>query len=154
MTSLIIAGFPGTGKSYFVKHAPVHLKVSDSDSSKFPKGDAFPGNYISHIQEAALTHDIVFVSTHDVVLRALAETGLDFWVVAPHESAKEEYLQRYRDRVVDKDPAHGDPNVFIPLMDQRWDMFMNSLAGNPRLHRLEAGEYMTDFLRRFPTIQQ
>ena len=46
MSSIIISGFPGLGKSVLYKENKVNY--SDSDSSKFSKKN-FPENYIKHI---------------------------------------------------------------------------------------------------------
>lgn len=141
--SIIIAGFPGVGKSHFFRQWGTTLKLSDSDSSKFPK-DAFPGNYIAHIKESILANDITFVSTHSAVIAALQAEGLEFEIVAPSEDLRDEYRQRYLTR--DHDPAHGDRQVFADLITSRWQGFLDSLPESA--YRLGPGEYLEDHLRR------
>lgn len=48
--TIVIAGFPGVGKSYAMRIDDGYngIYVRDSDSSKFPK-DGFPQNYVEHI---------------------------------------------------------------------------------------------------------
>ena len=54
---LVVAGFPGTGKSSYcyrdVDYIPSGFAI-DSDSSKFCKSN-FPSNYIDHIKEKNIT---------------------------------------------------------------------------------------------------
>lgn len=51
---MLVAGFPGTGKSYYCyngdwSHYMPSKFATDSDSSKFDKSN-FPQNYINHIK--------------------------------------------------------------------------------------------------------
>ena len=58
MSSIIISGFPGLGKSILYKENKVNY--SDSDSSKFSKKN-FPENYIKHIKEVMTKKQLVFI---------------------------------------------------------------------------------------------
>jgi broad-specificity NMP kinase len=131
----IIAGFPGVGKSsVFKKYKD---RVSDSDSSKFPKGD-FPQNYIKHIKEESTRKDIVLVSSHDVVRKALLEANIPFTLVYPALECKAEYLKRYKDR--------GSPKAFLELLDKNWDKWIQECEDQKGCKKivLKPGEFLAD----------
>lgn len=111
----VFSGFPGIGKSSVFRDAKGY-RVADSDSSTFPKGDAFPANYMAHIQETRPNVDILLVSSHDVVRDTMEEYGIPFFLVYPTMEQKQDYLQRYRDR--------GSPDAFIELMTANWEKFI------------------------------
>ena len=127
MSGMIIAGFPGVGKSHF--KGETHLKASDSDSSQFSwvineagekvRNPDFPKSYLDHIEEAVKTHDVVFVSTHPQVLKGLVERKLFHTIVYPDRTLKETYLCRYALR--------GSPSEFVSLMDSKWDEFITDI---------------------------
>ena len=93
--TLIVSGFPGTGKSHFFNSTTRF--VLDSDSSTFDKSD-FPRNYIEHIKSKIGQADIIFVSSHKDVRDALVAEGMDFILAYPSIDLKDEYIQRYKDR--------------------------------------------------------
>lgn len=144
----LVSAFPGTGKS-FAKNALTQLGqvVSDSDSSGFPKQD-FPDNYIQHIKQLIDEgkHDVIFISSHDVVRAALEKEGLDYTLVYPDidsdvVSAKADYMKRYVTR--------GSPTPFLELMDKNFEDFVISCS-KPTLHskhvKLPVGTYLLDAL--------
>lgn len=113
--TLIISGFPGIGKTTLFEKYGAGV-VSDSDSSKFPKDD-FPANYISHIKELISNNkEIVLVSSHEVVRDALLKEGIEFVLVYPDVSLKEEYITRYKNR--------GSSDTFINLLSEKWDSWI------------------------------
>jgi hypothetical protein len=135
--SLVVAGFPGIGKSHLKDMGGD--KISDSDSSKFPK-DSFPENYIDHIQSLLGKKEIILVSTHKDVLMEMERVGIDYILVYPDRSLKSEYLDRYRNR--------KSPTQFVNVLDQKWDSFMKDIdAANPNKRIiLKSGEYLMDKL--------
>lgn len=138
ITTHVIAGFPGVGKSWLSDK--LGDKVSDSDSSKFPK-DGFPQNYINHIKSLIGVKKIILVSTHKPVLQALESEGIQYVLVHPGRDLKDEYLERYKKR--------GSPQAFIDLLNKNWDSFMNDIeSANPKRRIvLKAGEYLKDGLK-------
>jgi len=134
----IISGFPGVGKSTFVKNNP---DVLDSDSSKFDKKD-FPENYIKHIKDNYNAGKTVLVSSHKEVRDALIGEKLPFTVVYPDNSLKAEYLKRYLDR--------GSPKNFVDLLDKNWDGWVKELEDiNSSLVTkkvLNSGQYLEDVI--------
>lgn len=81
----IISAFPGTGKSWLFKNYPGLFL--DSDSSDFSwtspgvRNPDFPSNYITHIKQNIGKYKKIFVSSHDVVRKALVENGIPFTLV-------------------------------------------------------------------------
>lgn len=114
--ALVIAGFPGVGKSSLYNSKK--YVVSDSDSSHFPKDD-FPNNYIKHIKSLIdkNEHDYILVSSHKEVIEALIESGIVFVLVYPDKSLKEHYLERYRER--------GSDDNFINLLNDKWSEWID-----------------------------
>lgn len=134
-TTLIIAGFPGIGKSFLKKE--YGELVSDSDSSKFPK-DEFPKNYIKHINSLIGKKSIILVSTHKEVLKGLEDAKISYILAYPREDLKNEYLRRYEER--------GSPAHFIELLDTNWTQFHADLKEAKPIFRmiLSYDEYLKD----------
>lgn len=140
----VVAGFPGVGKSVLFKNS--NLNVLDSDSSKFSwiepgvRHPDFPQNYINHIKVNIGVADIIPVSSHDVVRKALAESGIEYYLVYPDISLKEEYLDRYRQR--------GNDEKFIALLKSKWEEFILSIEEEtfPTLLKLSSNQYLSDVI--------
>ena len=135
--SIVIAGFPGIGKSYF-KENHLDLKVLDSDSSSFSKKSDFPLNYIRTIKSHLRSTDVILVSTHEVVREALTRFGIEHIIVAPEASAseRERYVQRYRER--------GSSEQFISLIEDNWFDWLLDIGKGSNVHTLASGEYLED----------
>lgn len=116
--TLLLSGFPGTGKSYFFQNEK-ELSVLDSDSSTFDKSD-FPRNYIEHIKQNIGLVDVILISSHKVVRDALVDNNLEFTLVFPGPCcSKDEYIKRFTER--------GDSEEFIALLDTNWNIWINEL---------------------------
>lgn len=143
--SVVISGFPAIGKTYLFNNS--NLKVTDSDSSKFSwieKGvrhPDFPSNYIRHIKECMGVYDIVLVSSHEEVRKALQEANIDYTLVYPNIGLKNEYIQRYKDR--------GNPESFINLIEANWDNWIEAMEEDPADTHLilSSGDYLSDFIQ-------
>lgn len=147
----VYACFPGTGKTY-AKETFVGLDIADSDSSRFSwivneKGEKvrnpeFPANYITEIKRRMAENDVVLVSTHDVVIKALIEARIDFSIIHPARSLKEEYLRRYRER--------GSDEAFINLLDKNWNNFIDDVTNGsvsvPKICLMSSNDTITDAL--------
>lgn len=122
--TIVISGFPGIGKSYLFENGK-GLDILDSDSSSFSwisKGSRnpdFPNNYIDHIKNNIGKVDVILVSSHDVVRKALQENDIMYFLVYPDKSLKEEYIQKYINR--------GNNKEFIDMMTVNWDGFIDSI---------------------------
>lgn len=153
--TLIIAAFPGCGKSQCKKDHPNHL-ILDSDSSLFSwvwvegeqnveRNPNFPNNYIEHIKENIGKVDVIFVSSHDVVRDALRENGIKYYLVYPNINLKDEYLERYKNR--------GSSLGFINLLNSKWDEWISELVHQKEedkpyqtLIELSEGQYINDII--------
>lgn len=142
----IISGFPGVGKTEFFKDQKYHGRVClDSDSSDFSwikdengnntkeRNPEFPKNYIEHIKENIGKVDIVFVSSHDVVRKALEESNVKYVLVYPELIAKDEYIRRYRQR--------GNDDGFIKFISDNWDSFINDMKNETFPYKKELKEW-------------
>ena len=142
--ALVISGFPGIGKSHFFKNEK-ELQVLDSDSSSYSwesegvRHPDFPANYIAHIKDNIDKADVICVSSHDVVRSALKEADIAFYLVHPARSAKEEYLQRFKDR--------ESPGAFLTLLDRDWDAFITSCETAQKRVILGVDQYLSDIVR-------
>jgi hypothetical protein len=140
---LVISGFPGTGKSYYVSrgegsdYMPQGF-ASDSDSSKFDKSN-FPQNYIEHIKELIAEGTArIFVSSHKEVRDELVKEGIDFILVYPKKELKEEYIERYKQR--------GSSDSFIKIVSENWDNWITELENQKGCthKQLESKQFMYD----------
>lgn len=143
----VISGFPGVGKTRLSKDN--RFKVLDSDSSKFSwiynedgtkdRNPDFPNNYITHIKDNLEFADIILVSSHKDVRKALIENEIEFALVYPNISLKFEYLDRYKER--------GDTEEFINMMDSNWDQFVKEcmLETDCTLLELKSGDFLSDY---------
>ena len=138
---LVISGFPGTGKSYYIErgegsdYMPQGF-ASDSDSSKFDKSN-FPQNYIQHIKELINKGTArIFVSSHKEVREALVKEGIEFILVYPKRELKQEYIERYKQR--------GSPDSFINLISENWDNWITELEKQKDCEhkQLESNQFM------------
>lgn len=133
----VISGFPGIGKSHLVSSED--LIISDSDSSKFPK-EGFPENYIEYIKEQIKICDIVLVSSHEEVRRALVDNRINFTLVYPSVCQKQDYLERYRVR--------GSSPKFIEMMDKSYIDFVVSCHNQKYCDHiiLNKGQFLSDVI--------
>lgn len=104
-------------------------KILDSDSSDFSwtfdeagnriRHPHFPQNYIDHIKRKMKTEDVIFVSSHDVVRRALEENGIEYHIFYPRKDQKEEWIKRFKER--------GNDDRFIEFISSNWDNFIDDI---------------------------
>lgn len=140
---LLVAAFPGTGKSYYCSNGDWSQYVpemwcTDSDSSKFDKAD-FPENYIRHIKEQiAKGYARIMISSHKEVRDALVKEGLHFVLIYPKKELKEEYLERYKQR--------GNNERFIDLISQNWDNWIDELKTQKGCRHIElrSGQFVSN----------
>lgn len=148
--TILLSAFPGTGKSYLCNQSGMvtlddgskifdwrKKTIIDSDSRRFCKKD-FPQNYINHIKANIGKAEIICISSHKEVRKALVENGMYFTLVYPDIKLKEEYVQRFEKR--------GNPHTFITLISMHWDEWIQQLQSqNGCTHIvLKSGEYLSD----------
>jgi len=147
----IISGFPGVGKSYMFNNNS-KLTILDSDSSNFSwvkddKGNNtsernpnFPSNYVQHIKENIGKVDIIMVSSHDIVRKSLQDANINYTIVYPDISLKDEYIQRYKDR--------GSNEGFVTMINKNWSNFIVETEKEtfPKKIVLCEGEFLADVI--------
>lgn len=145
----IISAFPACGKTYVFENFKNKV-ILDSDSSKFSwvivggqkvRHPDFPQNYIDHIKENIGKADYIFVSTHDNVRRALEEADIDFYLVYPDRSLKEEWIGRCFLR--------GSGEKFCQLIADNWDNWIDGLEEDSKNHKfmkLKSGEHLSNVI--------
>lgn len=131
MSTFVISAFPGCGKSYCFKNYQDKFSMLDSDSSEFSwikdnegnntkeRNPNFPNNYINHIKENIGKVDIIFVSSHDVVRKALHENNIRVVIVYPNKDMKNDFIDRYKQR--------GNNESFIKFIYDNWDNFIEDI---------------------------
>lgn len=157
MKPIIIAGFPGVGKSECAKDQ----SCIDADSANYSweigedgtiktdeagkkiRNQLWPWNYINYI----LSFDkspFIFVSTHEDIRNALIDSHITFTLVYPNVSLKGEYLNRYRTR--------GSSKTFVNFMEENWNSFITQLTeldeASCTKFVLEKNEYLSSVLKR------
>jgi hypothetical protein len=138
---LLIAAFPGTGKTSYCHRDADYIPqgfATDSDSSTFDKSN-FPQNYIEHIKEKISEgYARIFISSHKEVRDALVENNLEFTLVYPKRELKEEYLKRYKER--------GSSESFINLLNNNWDNWIEELENQKGCThiQLESGQFISN----------
>ena len=136
----IISAFPGTGKTY-LKENNKRLTIWDSDSSHFSKSPEFPQNYIDYIKLGIkLEVDLILVSTHEVVRKALFDNNLEFITIVPEMDQKDDYIERYKRR--------GSSKEFIDLISANWDLWLGGIYWKNNTYILFKGEYLSDAIDR------
>lgn len=130
--TLIIAGFPGVGKTFCTNNKKLQkkYKMADSDSSCFShiyknkiklSNPNFPDNYIDHIKSYFGVYDIVFISTHEIVRETLREEKIPYILVYPENTLnnKTKYISKYQKR--------GNDSSFIKFIVNNWDNFLDDM---------------------------
>ena len=128
------------GAAYINKIKNEEIKVRNPD---------FPKNYIDHIKENIGKVDYIFVSTHDVVRNALKDADIDFILVFPDKSLKEEWVGRCFLR--------GSDDTFCKLIAHHWDnwqiqMDNEILDNNRKYYVLGHNQYLSDAIEYFDRL--
>ena len=143
--TVVISAYPCCGKSYAYEHYKDKYSMLDSDSSKFSwktekvalpdmqdgckweerkvRNPEFPDNYIAHIKENIGKVDIIFVSSHIQVRKALEEARIRYCTVYPKENMLNEWVGRMYRR--------GSDEKFIKFQIQHWNEFMHNIMFEP-----------------------
>lgn len=143
--AIVICGFAAIGKSTFKTACDAAYdgdRVIDLDSSLFPKGPAWPHNYLDAIRERLSEKCILMISTHKVIYSQLLEEGVDLILVYPKRELRAEWLERIRTREAD---AGTDAAASIcHVVNDRWDGWISEYDEQKECLRYEMseGEYL------------
>lgn len=129
--TFVISAFPACGKTYCFENHQGDFSMLDSDSSEFSwvkdsngtstkeRNPDFPNNYIEHIKQNIGKVDVIFVSSHAVVRKALADHDIKTIIVYPNKNLKSEWLRRFK--------ARGNSEGFIKFISDNWDKFIDEI---------------------------
>jgi hypothetical protein len=136
---IVIAAFPGMGKTtmeYLMKGTI--FKILDLNSSAFSKSADFPKNYVDHLQGliGEGKFNLILISTHEKVLKELWRRSIDYLVVYPDPTRKEEFLENYKKR--------GDSEEFINKLELNWYAWIRNLDKERDTLQLSAPKYLMD----------
>ena len=149
--TIVVSAFPGKGKSYMTKSSV--LNITDSDSSKFSwiykngiktdeRNPNFIPDYIDHIKSCIKSgeYDVIFVSSHEDVRRALAAAKIPYFLIYGYQSDKEDYLELYRER--------GNTEKFIENISSNYKKYVESMDKEtfPIKIKLHAREFIDEDL--------
>jgi len=154
--TIVIAAFPGMGKTYY-KNNCNGFTVADSDSSQFSwtideegnkiRNSEFPNNYIEHIKSLIGKVDFIFVSTYEVVLKALIENDIYFFLLYPTLENKTVMMNKYYER--------GSDEALIKVINDKYDEWVINLETDEDFTDItkcaNAGEmkYVSRFIKRY-----
>lgn len=131
--TIIISAFPACGKSYmYNNYNGKPYSMLDSDSSKFSwiyengiktdkRNPNFIADYMNHIKENIGKVDVIFVSSHAGVRKALRENNLKYIMVYPSLDMKDEILKRMK--------ARGNDELFIKFQQDNYENFIFEIIG-------------------------
>lgn len=145
--TIIISAFPGCGKTTATRKLKEQLTLIDSDSSTFDKM-YFPSNYIEHIKSQMGKQEIIFVSSHETVRRALEAEGIEYFLFYPSLNRKEEFLDLYYNR--------GNNETFINVLDKNFENFIGSCENANTPHKIilkKEGEFLLNNLTFMKLIE-
>lgn len=140
---IVIAAFPGCGKTTFVN---AHPEVEELVTEDFLKGEVrehFPANFITALRTRMSKGLVTIVSSQKVIRDELDKASIHFTLVYPLRSCKMEYIWR---ALVSED----DETVqgLAKLFDNNWDIWIDQCEhqGNAVHLQLGHGQYLSDAL--------
>lgn len=104
----------------------------------------FVSDYINHIKENIGKADIIFVSSHLEVRRALQDSGIEYITVYPYKDCLCEWVGRMYLR--------GGDEEFIDKQIGMWNKNMDNIENEPHgkeLIRMKSFEHMNDVVTKF-----
>jgi hypothetical protein len=139
--ALVISAYPAMGKSYttnYLTNNNFSVVVLDSDSRYFSwkydnkgnrlseRNDNWPNNYIDYIKSHIKDSDIIFISSHEEVRKALFEEDIDYYTFIP--------LLVDQEMLMDRMKARGSSEEFIYT---RRKNFVNDVGLSLKLYNFD-----------------
>ena len=117
INTIIVSAFHGCGKTTAARELKEQLTLMDLDSSTFDKNN-FPQNYLEYIKSQIGKQEIIFISSHEIVRKALETEGIEYFLFYPSLKRKEEFLDLYYLR--------GNNEAFVNILDKNFENFIAS----------------------------
>lgn len=122
-----------------------NFKWLENDGTEASKGSRreqnpkYPINYLEAIKAANSKYKVVLISQHEIIRKCLDAVKLDYVLIYPDKSMKEEFIERYRKR--------GNNENFIGLISKEWDSWIDVLdkIDNHKKIVLQKGQYLSDY---------
>ena len=155
--TLVVSAFPASGKTYVYNNQKnLELTCLDIDSCDFSwlkgrkgintklRNPDFPKNYIDYIKHNLGTVDIIFVSSHQNVVTALATEGIQYVSIVPCKELLNEWVGRLYTRGTES---------LIPTVIDNWDSFTDVPKTCTLLEEIQLGSnmYIVDVLPKLLT---
>jgi len=144
----IYSGFPGVGKSSYTARLAMDIdsthyrwSVLPIDNIRGEHNPEWPENYLVNIKLFASFITVpIFVSSHKKVRDGLVAADLEFTLVFPYRSLKNEYMHRYQKR--------GSNEQFLLFMDTLWDEMIDSCYAQNHCNKiiLYSEQYLSDVI--------
>jgi len=154
---MIVAGFSGTGKSYFASLHPdiavdfvcmpykyfLDTKAPFDESNKADPNlemrPEWPRNYVKAILKCP-SDKIILIPSDSLVLYLLEKEKMPYYLCYPKKKAKKAYRKRYIKR--------GNSQEFLSIFIGEWESFMDSLREDTygRHIILRPKQYLSDVL--------
>lgn len=152
MNAVVCSVFPCCGKTYLYQNQKrYNLKVLDSDSSLFHWTDDeygvivhpdWPNNYINYIKSNLDKYNIILVSTHKEIRKALTAAGIEFLTIYPEKRLKEEWVGRAYLREM---ASNGlSLACKAKTMADWFDTWVDSCATEKNIYEMDSCEYISN----------
>lgn len=149
---MIVSAFAGVGKTTLAQEykddvidlESGNFKWLNNENTESSKGTnrvqnpRYPINYLEAIKSANSKYKVVLVSQHEILRKCLDAVKLDYVLIYPDKSLKDEYIERYR--------ARGNNDGFINLVSNKWDSWIHNLdnINNHNKIVLQSGQFLSD----------
>ena len=143
-SAIVIAGFPGIGKSWFIETRAKGKRVVDLEPSPFKydndQSEHWPSNYLTAVHQAMAESDLVLIATYPEIITTLVAEGVDVIVVYPDSSQSAEYKKRYRVR--------GNHERVIEMLVKSFESNIENLVALDGCTHivLKSGQYLSDVI--------
>lgn len=112
------------------------------------RNPSFPQNYIDHIKCKIESgkYDCIFVSSHASVREALDKAGIEFTIVFPEDTCREEWIGRCFIREM-----NGEDGCSAKVLYDNWEQWITECYDTANNHKeiiLKSGEYLSTYFKR------
>jgi hypothetical protein len=155
---MIFIGYPGVGKSTLVA-APANKKLGfiDLESScmwykdknnVLQRHSNWAEIYVNIAEDLSRQGFMVFVSSHAAVVDELKKRETPFTLVYPHQSLKDEWIERLKKRYVALD-CEKNAKAYINVRDHFSEQieWFDSLECDNRIVIMHADESVSDYIK-------